>query len=285
MRVVITGSSKAASFQIRGRQLGRAIGATVVLDAPLRVLSLADVVIAVKRIPPQLAAVLRACGRPVVWDALDFFEQTTPAPRSALVADARRRAASINAKAIIGATRRMADDLGSPYSLVHHGWERGVIPIRERLGVVAYEGAAAYLGDARAWLTRACEKRGACFVMNPVNYLMADVVVAMRAGPYDTYATRNWKSGLKLSNAQVAGVPFVGRNEAGYLEQASGGELWAEDEAAFGMMLDVLADPLERRWRREMMLGVAPRLPFVAANLTRILEAVMADANCPASGS
>lgn len=275
MRIVVTGSAtRAASFHIRGRQLGHAIGAGVLFDAPPDILAAADIIIAVKRVRPELAAALRACGRPVVWDALDFFEQTTHVSRGVLVAEAKRRAAAMNAKAIIGATRRMADDLGSQYHLVHHGWDRGRVPIRQSIGVVAYEGNPAYLGEANEWIARVCRERGARFAINPLNYLNADVVIAMRAAPYDSYATRNWKSGIKLSNAQIAGMPFIGRNEAGYLEQMSGAELWAEDAAAFATALDVLADPIERERRSEIMFQAAPRLPAIAENYRRMLELI-----------
>lgn len=278
LRVVITGSGKAASFLIRGHQLGEAIGATVIRDAPLDILAAADIIVAVKRVAPALAESLRVCGRPVVWDALDFFEQTTHASRGVLVGEAKRRAAAMNAKAIIGATWRMADDLGSQYHLVHHGWDRGRVPIRERIGVVAYEGSPAYLGEAHEWIDQVCHERGARFAINPLNYLNADVVIAMRTAPYDSYATRNWKSGVKLSNAQIAGMPFIGRNEAGYLEQMSGGELWAEGAAAFATALDVLADPSERERRSEIMFQAAPRLGTIAENYRRILELIVSAA-------
>jgi hypothetical protein len=272
LRVVITGSTRAASFAIRGSQLGNAIGATVMVDAPLPVLRRADVVVVVKHASGRLEEALHWCGRPIVWDALDFFGQADCGSRGALIDKARNHAARIGANAVIGATRAMAEDIGSPLSVMHHGWDRGRCATRERIGVVAYEGAEHYLADAREWIERVCEAHGARFVVNPRDYLSADVILATRGPRFDNYATRNWKSGVKLSNAQIAGIPFVGRRECGYLEQASGAELWAEDEFEFSAALTLLADPAERARRGEQMFAAAPRIEAVAAGYRRILE-------------
>lgn len=275
MRVLVTGSTRGGSFLVRGEQLGRAIGAAVVRDAPLDELQKADVVVVVKKAKPLLAERLRHCRQPVVWDALDFFGQAEQAPKAALIQQARAMAEELGAKHVIGATWQMAQDLGSPYWLPHHGWERGRAPLRDRVLTVAYEGCEVYLSDKRAWIEEACAKIGAKFVVNPESYLSADVVVALRGLPYDSYASRCWKSGIKLSNAQVAGIPFVGARECGYIEQSTGAELWADQSGEIEFALDLLQHPGERRWRAEKMVSSAPRLPAIAAAYKRILERVL----------
>jgi hypothetical protein len=44
------------------------------------------------------------------------------------------------------------------------------------------------------------------------------------------YAAKNWKSNVKLANAHGSGTPGIFSREQGYLDTASGYELWADDE-------------------------------------------------------
>lgn len=269
MNVLLTGRGTSGSWQIRGVQLGAAIGATVVP----RALDVAgfDLAVIVKRAEPDLLHRLHRAAVPIVFDVVDAWPQPVGnywnrAECMAWLADEVRR---IQPAGLVAATRAMAKDcevFGLPtLMLAHHarpGIERN--PVRDKVRAIGYEGAERYLGRWRPMLEAECSRRGWKFVLNPPSLTDLDIVVALRHE--DGYAPRNWKSGCKLSNAQGSGTPFVGCREAGYLEQAIGtAEKWADNELGLMRALDELTPHAERRRCSEWMLSAAPRLPAVAS--------------------
>jgi hypothetical protein len=69
MNVLVTGSGRSGSWIIRGEQLGRAMGATVLANAidigPF------DVAVVVKRPPVDLVRRIHTAAVPLVWDIVD----------------------------------------------------------------------------------------------------------------------------------------------------------------------------------------------------------------------
>jgi hypothetical protein len=76
MNVLIVGNGK-GSWQIRGEQLGAAIGARVTSYPKAEDWQWADVAVLVKRAGMIYAPLAQAAGVPIVWDAVDFWRQPT----------------------------------------------------------------------------------------------------------------------------------------------------------------------------------------------------------------
>ena len=64
LKILVTGRGGAASWTIRGEQIGAALGATVKPKASLEDMRAADVILVVKKVPDELLADLRKSGRP-----------------------------------------------------------------------------------------------------------------------------------------------------------------------------------------------------------------------------
>lgn len=270
-RILVTGSGKSGSWQIRGVQLGAAIGATVLPDADAATVARHDLVVLVKRPPAGLVERVRAAGVPLVWDVVDAWPQ--PAgnswDRHSCMDWMNAQLKRIRPAAVVAATRAMARDLYlsrlPTLALPHHGRPGiEVNPIRDEIRVVGYEGSVAHLGRWAKILSAECASRGWRFVLNPARLADLDVVVALRE--QQGYAPMNWKSGVKLSNAQASGTPFVGAREAGYLEQAVGNcEKWAESARGLTLAFDALLPLYERQRASLWMRDAAPSLAAVAA--------------------
>lgn len=246
MNILVTGSGTSGSWEVRGEQLGRALGAVVQPRATLEDLRVADVVLVVKRCSPELLTTLRLAGRPWVYDIVDAYPQPvssawTPAQALAWL---RTLVDDLRPNAVVWPTERMRADYGGGGKVVPHHHRPGLLrnPIRERIERVGYEGSPRYLdGGLAGDLAEQCRRRGAQFILNPAQLADVDVVVALRSARWNGYATRHWKSGVKLANAHASGTPFIGAGECGYVEAAVGGECWAETPEEVGAALDALA--------------------------------------------
>lgn len=218
MNVLIVGTGK-GTWQMRGLQLGAAIGARVTSHPTALDVEWADLIVLVKRALREWGPQLQGKA-PIVWDALDFWSQ--PAQNGFAEPSARllfeQYTARVKPDLIIGATESMARFMGGVY-VPHHSWQ-GLepTPAREHVQVVAYEGNPTYLGRWAQWLQEACEKRGWSFLINPPDLRQADVLVAFRDGPWDGWICREWKSGVKLVNAMAAGRPIITHFSAAFGE-------------------------------------------------------------------
>lgn len=250
MNILMTGRGTSGSWQIRGLQLGRAIGATVLPDA-LDCASY-DLAVLVKRPVGNLVERLHRAGVPIVWDVVDAWPQSygnewqPETCRQWLIDEVRR----IRPSAIVAATNAMARDceqFGLPVLwLPHHSRpNQRLNPVREVVKTVGYEGGVNYLGKWARIVEQACERRGWSFVVNPDQLADLDIVLALRDST--GYAPRNWKSNVKLANAQGTGTPFIGNREAGYLETSCGAEFWADDASELDQAFDALAGHKERQ--------------------------------------
>lgn len=265
MNILITGRGTSGSWQIRGVQLGAAIGATVEPNASK--VKGYQVAVVVKRPRPDLLHRLSSVGVPIVWDIVDSWPQ--PAgnewSRDECMVWLREQVRWIKPAGIVAATRQMAldcEEFAVPVlALPHHARPGQVInPIRERVKLVGYEGGEQYLGRWRAMLEAECGRRDWWFAVNVAKLAELDIVVAVREAK--GYAARHWKSGVKLANAQGSGTPVVCNRSAGYMETASGGEQWADDETEMRAALDALAS-LEAR-REAVAKFIAPQMDEIA---------------------
>lgn len=267
MKILVTGSGSSGSWRIRGEQLGAAIGADVLPRATA--VRGYDLAIVVKRPPLDLIQRLHEARVPIFYDVVDAWPQPqgndwNEAQCQSWLAERMRL---IRPAAIVAATQAMARDcagFGVPvHWLPHHARPGlGINPIRDRVTKVGYEGGAQYLGDWRPFLERECAARGWVFHMEPNAITDLDIVVALR--DQRGYAPRAWKSNVKLANAQGSGTPIICNLEAGYLETASGGEVFADTRAQVLAALDALVPQAERAARSRQLLAGARRIEAVA---------------------
>lgn len=280
LRVLVTGSGSSGSWQVRGVQLGHAIGATVCKEASTAMIRSHDLVVLVKRPPPPLLRRLHDSGARVVWDVVDAWPQ--PEGNQWSQAQAlewlHQQVTLIRPLAVVAATQRMADDLRPFASIVlalpHHA-RPGLRPQppRDSVTQVGYEGSPKQLGRWREVLEAECRRRGWRFVMNPRSLADVDIVVALRQA--EGYPPRHWKSNVKLGNAQACGVPIVCNRECGYLETASGGERWADEEKELAAALDNLTAAPARREAAAKLAHAAPTLDATAARYSSWLQSLL----------
>lgn len=267
MNLLVTGRGTSGSWAIRGEQLGRALSATVQREASK--VKGYDLAIVVKRGRDDLLHRLHTAGVPIVWDIVDSWPQ--PAGNEWDAATCRQWLASqverIKPIGIVASTKAMAADckgFGVPMLTVpHHSRpHQQVNPIRERVQKIGYEGSVKYLGAWQAWFEVECASRKWSFVINPPHLADLDIVVAVREST--GYAARNWKSNVKLANAQGSGTPCILNREAGYIETATGGELFADTREDMVRAFDRLTD---HETRKTAAAGLwPPTLEMVAAD-------------------
>jgi len=273
MNLLITGRGTGGSWQCRGAQLGAAAGALITKTPTLAECKAADVIVVVKKVGEDVLATIRKSGTPWAFDCVDFYPQPGCADWAAseAIGWVRGNLKRLAPTAVIWANHRMQQDCGAGWNgfmLPHHhrpGIHRN--PIRERVEVVGYEGAEAYIAAMRPQIEHECRRRGWRFVVNPEHLADVDIVIALRSGPWACYATQHWKSNVKLANAHGSGTPFVGQRECGYLETASGAEYWTESATGIGVCFDWLMSQTAREQVSDRFLQGAYPVERAAADL------------------
>jgi hypothetical protein len=215
VNVLICGRGK-GSWEMRGVQVGDAIGARVVSVPSYGDLKWADIVVLIKRAGMEHAKRVHRSGKPIVWDALDYWSQ--PAHNRLTREEARHEFAgqirAISPHLVIGATKAQADDAKGEY-IPHHSWSGlSPAPCRDEMRVVGYEGNPIYLGAWATALEDICLSRGWSFVVNPPSLSDCDLLVSLRDGVWDGWMCREWKSGVKVVNAIAAGRPIIAQPSA-----------------------------------------------------------------------
>ncbi len=268
--LIIPGGKESA--QVRGLQLGHALDARVSVKPSRGLIAWADTVVCVKRSLFEFGNLVRAIGKPLIWDAVDFWDQ--PEQNSLTESEAKALLQAHIEKyqpvLVVGATQSMADAAGGVY-LPHHS-RPGLTsaPAREKVQIVAYEGVPKYLGNWMHLIAAACNKRRWTFVINPKDMRDADIVVAFREGKYDGYMCREWKSGVKIVNAMAAGRPIITQDNAAFRELAPIGTTVTDEQSLYAA-LDKYADHGLRQSAITQSRAEALTLDRVAARYRRIL--------------
>jgi len=274
MNILMIGQGK-GSFEVRGRQLGGALGARVVTVPSDDDVRWADVVVLIKRAGQAWATYVHGFKKPIVWDALDFWEQPQQNGLSEQESKALLHAMikRIRPSLVIGATEAMAREAHGIY-LPHHSRE-GLTPApaREVVSVVGYEGHKKWLGKWGHAVQAECKRRGWQFVINPPDLRACDILVAFRDGQWDGWMCRQWKSGVKYVNAMSAGRPIITTANCAEAEIAPDGYRVSTESG----LVDAF-DFLESKGRRveasEQSIG-GLALPEVAATYRNILQGVV----------
>lgn len=211
VNLLIVGGDTKGAWQMRAVQLGRAMGACVTSEPTAHDWAWADFVVLVKRAAIKWKHEVSQLRVRVAWDVLDFWEQ--PDDNQQAIHTMVQRVHDIQheagIRALVGATRDMANDLGGIY--VTHHCRIGLTPTepRKHAEVVGYDGTKKYLGRWGKALERSCAELGLRFVVNPPDLSTVDVLVSFRDGQWDGPLCRRWKSGVKYVNAIVAGRPVI----------------------------------------------------------------------------
>jgi hypothetical protein len=266
LRILVTGKGgPTGSWQIRGEQLGHALGATIAPAAGSRQLDQADVIVVVKRISAELLQSLS--GRRWVLDFVDGW----PQPRgnewgkAEAIAWLRGRLRTLNPTAVVFPTTRMREDsgwTGPAIVLPHHAWPKYQRhPHALKVRRVGYEGDASYLGRWRAVMQAACAARGWEFVENG-DLGTCQIGVALR--DVSGYPAGAWKANTKLANLQALGLPALISPEEGYREFGSAAQTEIVYPEHVGPALDALAGDGIRRRLGDLAVAAAPRLQNVA---------------------
>ena len=268
MNILMTGRGTSGSWQIRGVQLGRALGATVMPEA--RDVAPYDAVVLVKRPTPDLLQRLHAAEVPIIWDVVDAWPQPSGNEWSGHACRywLRNMVEHLRPAGIVAATQKMARDLvaitdAPVIALPHHarpGLRRN--PTHAEVRTVGYEGGEQYIERWRPVIEAECRRRGWSFVTQPAELADVDIVLALRDST--GYAPREWKSGVKLANAQGSGTPIVCCREAGYLETQSGGEQWADTPEQLAAAFDALTPQAARIDAARKLLAATPHLHAIA---------------------
>ncbi len=281
MKILVTGKGgKAGSWQIRGKELGFAIGARVLPFAELDDCLQCDVAIVVKRTPATVLEAIRAAGKPWVFDCVDCYPQPACSDwsRNEAIQWMRAKLQELRPNGVIWPTQRMRSDCdtGLPGMVLKHHHRPWIEqnPIRENVATVGYEGDARYLEEWRPILQKECASRGWAFVENPEKLADLDIVVAQRGRQWNGYALRHWKSGIKLANAHASGTPFVGPMECGYTETSTGGEYWADEAHMLRLAFEWLGSQSTREQVSERFLKAAYPVEKAAADLKEFLRAI-----------
>lgn len=258
MKILHTGRGGSGSWQCRGVQLGHAVP-----KAGRREMNDADVVVLVKRPYPGFLEAVRASRKPWVWDVVDAYPQPacTAWGRSQAIYWFKAELARLRPHGVIFPNRRMAEDCRTalPAEVIyhHHRIEMAHNPIREVVATVGYEGAQQYLGKWLGHLLEACRERDWNLVINQGRHADFDLCVAFRDAPFNGYAQRHWKSNVKLANCHGSGTPFVGPQEYGYTETATGLEQWVNTPAELRDAFDRLSEQHHRAVVQEAFLKAA----------------------------
>lgn len=277
MKILVTGKGGSGAWAVRGDQLGAAMGATVHPQAAQEVIAAHDVAIVVKRMPRAILPALQAADRPWVYDLVDFYPQPEASAwsRDYAIRWVQKKLKAYQPTAVIWPNRKMREDCdpGLPGLVLPHHHRPGIRnnPIREVVQTVGYEGAPHYLADWEPVLRKECQRRGWQFVTEPVHLADLDIVVAFRGGPWSGYVQRNYKSNVKLANAHGSGTPFIGQQEAAYMEMATGSEYWAEKPTG----LPVCFDWLESQSAREQIHDRFVRAAFPVERAAEELKAFL----------
>lgn len=275
MKVLFTGRGTSGSWQIRGCQVARQIGAEAIPMATLDDCRRADVIVVVKRLPPPLLANIRASGRPWVWDTVDSYPQpeseSWEKPRA--MEWLRGEVARLRPTEIIWPNAQMRGDHGGGAVIYHHHRVGMLVnPIRQGVRKIGFEGALSCIRGWERAIEAACKKVGAVFVVNPERLCDMDAVLALRS--HAGYPQTFWKSNVKLANAHGSGTPFIGQPEAAYKEIATGAELWINGPDDIPAAVEQIARPETRRAIRAQFLKVAMPVEDIGQAYTKFLCAL-----------
>ncbi len=259
MRLLFTGKTESGTFIMRGQQIAAQHPSwRAALGITANELHGFDAVVVVKEVLPDVLATIKLYGIPLIYDAVDFWEQPKGLFRRRSAAQQLTRAddarayfrpffQQLNPNLTICVTQEMSKVLADLVShtevIYHHSDPR--LPIAEAYRQVSrsesekrvlYFGKRRFLKEWGRTARRACAANGAELVAQNVTKrtfghpAAADAMLAVRGGRDGCWLSRSWKSNVKAATAARLGLPLVAWPEASYLETAPNA-LWFTNES------------------------------------------------------
>lgn len=246
------GSERSGSWQMRGVQIAQGGGWDAISSPSLEQVKAADIIVAVKRMKGNLADMLRGSGKPIVWDALDFWKQPEESTTDNLE-DAKALAAPhierLAPALIIGANKQMADDLGGA-CIYHHA---RLDAVRGAGKEITYDGHARYIEGLHVPFA----KVGWTFKAGQPSK-ETGAILSARCGADGGWLARRWKSNVKAANAIACGVPFISEPDQAYLETVpSEMALWFETQEELNGKIEQLVTPSFLQGAKDAALQVS----------------------------
>lgn len=276
MKILTTGKGTSGSWQVRGVQLGGAVGKAIP-KASLEECQKADIIVFVKRNTHIFFYDnMLGSGKPWVWDLVDLYPQPECSSwdRDRAIEWAKIKINGNKPYGIIYPNRKMMEDVGIPGTVIYHHCRPNapINPIREKVRIVGYEGGLQYLGKWRGLIESECKRRGWRFRTDIPLHEM-DIVVAFRDDC--GYVQKSWKSNIKLANAHGTGTPFVGNSESGYDETLTGYERFIFHPKQLAWAFDELEPYETRKMISERFLKNTITLESCASQLKAYCETIL----------
>lgn len=231
------GSEKSGSWQMRGVQIAAGGGWEAVNSPSLAQIKAADIIVAVKRVKGNLADMIRGSGKPVIWDALDFWKQPEESEIDTLekaLHITQPHIDKLKPSVILCANQQMADDLGG-VCIYHHARINAVVGFGKD---IVYDGHPRY---ADGLTVNACKIGWRYRAGWPDKDTGA--LLSVRMGKDGGWLARRWKSNVKAANAIACGVPFIAEPDQAYLETVPDNmALWFETQEELDEKIVRLAD-------------------------------------------
>lgn len=237
MKVLFCGGSEnAASWEMRARQIASTNPDWKAINSPgLDDIKAADIIVAVKRIKPGLAMILKGVRKPVVWDALDFWPQDKktklPSDPAGMIMLAVQAAAPFNPSAIIAANKKMAEDMRglvpSVTYIYHHA--RTDAKLLKFAKIAYYDGAIKHAEKVLPEVETELRRHGwELRIGKPEE--KGGALIGLRDQGLNWGIAARYKSNVKAANAIAYGLRFIARPESGYVETIgaikSGSPIW-----------------------------------------------------------
>lgn len=142
-------------------------------------------------------------------------------------------------------------DISNIKTYIYHHYRPDIkkTKIRERIKKIGYEGNVKYLGEWGEVIEEICSEKGWEFLRNPESLSELDLCVAARGGEHSHFMSSGYKSNVKLVNMFGAGVPaIVNADEASYHETDNGDVVFFSDKESFLRGIEKL-EPFDIRKR------------------------------------
>lgn len=283
MKIVFSGHESKGAWKIRAKQMAGYLNAK--LD-PTFESKKADLVILIKLPEEKILEKIKNADVPIVWDVLDCWSQIPKNNMSSwnqqqMMEWFKNKLELVNPVCVIAATNRMKEDslaLGYKSETLHHHHRPkiSINPIREEFKTIGIEGTPFQYGQ---WVKKIDAISKSLDLDFRANLDAAkdclhkfDAIISIRQ---DTgYATKYWKSNIKLANAHASGTPGIFNREQGYLDTACGQELWADTEEEIIDGIETLKSYDLRRNIHEEFIKSAITLEQSAEEYKRILNSL-----------
>lgn len=218
------GSGKAPSWKMRGEQIASTHKDWIACNDPTEVMVAdADIIVVVKRFNIHLIKKLRNCGKPVIWDCLDFWPQSkaisVPEDIATAIMLAKRFVGKLNPDGIICANKQMAYDFKGMAEHVTHIYHHARLDAKPLpfAPIAWYDGCVKHAEESLQEIEIEGLKYGwKLAVGKPEGE--GGMYIGVRDKSPGSWLAQRWKSNVKAANAISYKMPLLAQWENGYME-------------------------------------------------------------------